>query len=160
MENLSLILWREREVLESLHYCLEQEQLVLTNGRTRWLARAARAVEDVLTELRETELMRAVAADAAAAERGLPPNPSLEQLAEASDEPWRSILLDHREALLASTREVAELAALNRELLAAGHAATRAALAAWGEPVAGAPPYDRGHGGAPGPRRLLVEPGT
>ncbi len=48
MEDLSLILWRERELLETLLYKLEQEQLVLASGRTRWLARAAREVETVL----------------------------------------------------------------------------------------------------------------
>src|SRR5690606_23485872 len=75
VENLSLVLWRERELLETLQCCLEQEQLVLTNDRTRWLARVAREVEEVLTELRETELLRSVAADAVARSHGLPSNP-------------------------------------------------------------------------------------
>ena len=42
MEDLSLILWRERELLETMLYKLEVEQLVLSSGRTRWLAHATR----------------------------------------------------------------------------------------------------------------------
>lgn len=160
MENLSLILWRERELLESLLYCLEQEQLVLTSGRTRWLARAAREVEGVLSELRETELLRSVTADALAAELGLAPHPGLGELAEVSGEPWRTILLDHREALLVATRDIAERAALNRELLSAGHAAAREALAAL-EPVTGrVTDASRHRGGTGGPRKLLLEQTT
>ena len=41
MEDLSSVLWRERELLETLLFKLEIEQLVLASGRTRWLAPAA-----------------------------------------------------------------------------------------------------------------------
>ena len=60
MEKLSQILWRERELLETLLFKLEEEQMVLAGGRTRWLARAAREVENVLDTIRETEILRAV----------------------------------------------------------------------------------------------------
>lgn len=133
VENLSLILWRERELLETLLFKLEQEQLVLASGRTRWLPRAAREVEAVLDTLRETELLRAVAADDAARSLGMTANPSLRALAEASAEPWRTILLDHREAFVGFTREVLELATANRELLTAGYQAAREALLSLGD---------------------------
>ena len=125
MEDLSLILWRERELLDTLLYKLEIEQLVLASGKNRWLAAAAREVEAVLEVIRETELLRAVAADEAAARIGLSSNPSLRSLAEAVDEPWQSILLDHREAFLGYTRQIAEIAETNRELLTAGQQADR-----------------------------------
>ena len=125
MEDLSLILWRERELLDTLLYKLEIEQLVLASGRSRWLATAAREVESVLESIRETELLRAVAADEAARRIGLSSNPSLRSLAEAVDEPWQSILLDHREAFLDYTRQITDIAAANRELLTAGQVAAR-----------------------------------
>lgn len=121
MENLSLILWRERELLETLLFKLEQEQLVLASRRTRWLMRAAREVESVLETLRETEVLRSLAADEAAASVGMDSNPSLRALAAAAPEPWRSILLDHRDAFVAANREVREVADTNRELITAGH---------------------------------------
>ena len=37
MEKLSQILWRERELLDTLLFKLEEEQMVLASGRTRWL---------------------------------------------------------------------------------------------------------------------------
>ena len=125
MEDLSLILWRERELLDTLLYKLEIEQLVLASGKSRWLPSAAREVEMILDSIRETELLRAVAADEAATTIGLASNPSLRALAEAVDEPWRSILLDHREAFIGYTRDIAEIAATNRELLTAGQQAAR-----------------------------------
>ena len=85
MEKLSLVLWRERELLETLHFKLEVEQLVLASGRTRWLMHAARDVDAVLATIRETEVLRAVAADEAAAAIGMTSNPSLSALADAAD---------------------------------------------------------------------------
>lgn len=130
MENLSLILWRERELLDTLLYRLELEQLVLASGRARWLMRAAREVEDVLETLRETEVLRAVAADEAAARLGLESNPSLRALAESVEDPWRTILVDHRDAFAALTREITELADTNRELVTAGYRSARETLLA------------------------------
>jgi len=125
MDDLSLIVWRERELLDTLLYKLEIEQLVLASGKSRWLPTAAREVELVLDSIRETELLRAVAADEAAAAIGLATNPSLRTLAEAVGEPWHSILLDHREAFLGYTKDIADIAATNRELLTAGQQAAR-----------------------------------
>jgi FlgN protein len=125
MEDLSLILWRERELLETLLYKLEMEKLVLASGSSRWLATSAREVEGILASIRETELLRAVVADEAAASIGMAANPSLRALAEAVDEPWRSILLDHRAAFVQYSREIMEIAASNRELLTTGQQAAR-----------------------------------
>ena len=100
MERLSLVLWRERELLDMLQFKLEVEQLVLASGRSRWLMRAAREVEAVLETIRETEVLRAVAADEAAASIGMTSNPSLSALAEAAGEPWSTILTEHRDAFI------------------------------------------------------------
>ncbi|MFL6062414.1 MAG: flagellar protein FlgN [Marmoricola sp.] len=128
MEKLSQILWRERELLDTLLFKLEQEQMVLASGRTRWLMRAAREVENVLTTLRETEVLRAVAADEVAASIGLEHNPSLRVLSEAVDEPWRSILADHHEAFVTLMREIGALAEHNRDLITAGYRSARETL--------------------------------
>jgi hypothetical protein len=120
VEKLSLILWRERELLELLAYKLELERLVLGSGHTKWLNQANREVEDVLVTLRETEVLRAMAADEAAHAVGLEANPSLSALAEAAAEPWRTILLDHRDAFVVMTREIAELSEDAKGLITAG----------------------------------------
>ncbi len=73
-EDLSTLLWKERELLELLLFKIEEEQLVLASGRTRWLAHATREVEVVLAEIREQELHRAVTVDALAAAIGCGPS--------------------------------------------------------------------------------------
>ena len=128
MEDLSSVLWRERELLETLLYKLEVEQLVLASGRTHWLATAAREVEMVLDRIREIEVLRAVELDTLAFELGLEPNPSLHQIADASDEPWRTIWLDHREAFTTVATEISTMSETNRELLTAGYHAAQATL--------------------------------
>ena len=128
MEDLSSVLWRERELLETLLFKLEVEQLVLATGRTRWLPSAAREIEEVLDAIREVELLRAVEADAVAAELGLDPNPALSQIAEASEEPWRTIWLDHRESFTSVAAEITAMAENNRELLTSGYQAAKATL--------------------------------
>jgi hypothetical protein len=133
MEDLSSVLWREREQLETLLFKLEVEQLVLATGRTRWLPSAAREIEEILDAVREIELLRAIAADAVAADLGLEPNPSLSDIAEASPEPWRTIWLDHRESFTSVVAEVTAMAQNNRELLTSGYRAARATLLSMSE---------------------------
>jgi hypothetical protein len=81
VEELALVLWRERELLELLH---------------------------------ETELMRAVVAGEVAEGLGLAVDASLAEIVDHAPEPWRTILEDHRAALLASgtsTRSLADFLA-------------------------------------------------
>ncbi|PZS25836.1 MAG: flagellar biosynthesis protein FlgN [Pseudonocardiales bacterium] len=135
LDEVSSILWREREMLELLVFKLEEEQLVLAAGRTRWLARATHEVEMVLGEIRKTELLRAVAVDAVAAELSLRPNPSLTVLADAAPEPWHSLLIGHRRAFLELTAEVSQLAEGNHSFLTRGQRATTETLLALGDGV-------------------------
>jgi len=133
VEKLSQILWRERELLDSLLFHLEVERLVLMAGRTRWLVRTADDVERVLQSLRETELLRSIASDEAAALLGLGHSTSLRSLAESLHEPWQSIMTDHRDAFLLVSREIAALAESNRELLTLGLRSARETLMGLGE---------------------------
>jgi flagellar biosynthesis/type III secretory pathway chaperone len=128
MEDLSSVLWHERELLETLAYKLEVEQLVLASGRTHWLAAAAREVEHVLERIREVEVLRAVEVEGVAEELDLEPNASLQQIADASDDPWKSIWLDHREAFATVTAQIRQLSESNRDLLTAGYQAAQATL--------------------------------
>lgn len=140
MEKLSLILWQERELLEKLLYRLEVEQLVMATGQTRWLAHATRDVESVLEEIRGTEVLRAVAADEAAEQVGLAPNPRLSDLVERAPEPWRHMLAEHRDAFATLTTDITRLAEANKSLISAGVLAVRdALLGLGGEPRTYAP---------------------
>jgi len=49
---------------------------------------------------------------------------------EGSDEPWRTILAEHRSALVGVAQALAERVDASRDLIAAGHRAARATLLA------------------------------
>lgn len=131
--EVSNILWRERQLLELLVFKLEEEQLVLAAGRTRWLPHATREVEAVLGEIKRRELDRAVHVDAYARSIGLPVGATLRELAERAPAPWDRIFSDHRRALLEMAQEIDGVARSNRDLLSRGQQATREALASFGE---------------------------
>jgi hypothetical protein len=129
LQEVSGVLWTERNLLEELAFKLDVQHLVLSSGRTRWLARATKELEAVLDQLRSAELVRAIKIDVLAETLGLAPSPSLAALVAVLPEPWAEIFAQHREAFVASTGEVNVQAEVNRTLLADGRHATRAALA-------------------------------
>jgi hypothetical protein len=135
LSELSDVLWTERRLLELLLFKLEEEQLVLTSGRTRWLAHATREVETVLDQIRDAELGRSVEADAVALELGLEPGSTLQALAAHAPAPWDDLLQAHRDAFVQLTTEIAQLADGNRELLAMSHRATQETLLSLQETV-------------------------
>jgi hypothetical protein len=128
LTRLSNVLWREREMLEVLLFKLEEEQLLLAAGKSRWIPRATHEVEVVLEAISKAELLRATEVDAAAREMGLPPDASLRELAERAGDPWGDILREHREKFLEVTAAISELAEHNRELVTSGQRAAAAAL--------------------------------
>jgi len=129
LNSLSEALWRERRLLELLLFKLEEEQLLLSGGRTRWLSQATREVESVLDEIRSAELARAVEVEEVALALGVPTSSSLSVLADAAPAPWDELLRAHRDAFTSLTAEIGRLADDNRELLAMSHRATQETLA-------------------------------
>src|SRR5580765_4260303 len=92
LSDVSNILWRERQLLELLQFKLEEEQLVLLNGKNRWVAHATREVEMIIEQLREVELQRAMAVNSASRELGLDGEPTLRELAAVAPAPWNNLL--------------------------------------------------------------------
>lgn len=128
LAEVSGVLWTERELLELLLFKLEEEQLVLASGRSRWLAHSTREVEMIIEQIRSAELSRAVAVDELAAELGLIPGPSLTALADAAAPPWDTMLRDHRHAFLSLTDEIGAVSRANRELLGVAARSSREVL--------------------------------
>jgi len=128
LHEVSAILWRERNLLELLLFKLEEEQLVLAAGRSRWLAHATREVEAVLDRIKDAELARSMEVDAAAPGLLLRPGASLRELAEAAPAPWGPMFEEHRQAFLELTEEIVAVANANKELLARGAQAVRDTL--------------------------------
>jgi FlgN protein len=132
LPDLAAVLWRQRELLELLAYRLECEQLMLAAGRNRWLPAATAEVETLLDELTVIDMQRAAVSDAAARDLGLPSGATLEEVAGTAQPPWTEVLIEHRNALLAITGELAGLAEASRAMTAAGLAAVETTLASLG----------------------------
>ena len=131
LTDLSSVLWRSRELLELLLFKLEEEQLLLAAGRSRWLAHATREVEVVLEQIREIEVARGAYSQAVAIDLGLPPEASLAEMADAAPAPWSDLLHEHRKAFLTRTSEISAMAGANRDLLTAGQRAARETMLAF-----------------------------
>ena len=128
--ELSALLWRERELLELLTFKLEEEQLLLTAGKTRWLQHATREVEQVLERLREAGLGRTVEIAAVAREWGSPEGATLRELiAHAPEGPWGEIFNGHLQAMTELTGRIKELRDVNEKFLRAAARSTQETLA-------------------------------
>jgi hypothetical protein len=118
MVSLARVLMHERDLLETLLFRLEEAALVVAADHDRWWGRAARDLDDAVLTVRRTELLRAIAALEASLELGAEPGATLRALAAAADQPARSVLLDHREAIRALSAEI--VAAAQRLQVAGG----------------------------------------
>ncbi|MDH6237288.1 flagellar protein FlgN [Cryobacterium sp. CG_9.6] len=154
--ELSALLWRERELLELLVFKLEEEQLLLQGGKNRWLQHATREVEQVLTLVREAGLGRSVEVAALAAEWGTSQDATLRELAaNAPSGPWGDILSAHLKAMADLTTQIKTLRDVNEQFI-------RAASRSMQETMAGLAPavntYDsRGATGASAPDARLFD---
>ncbi|MDQ4504518.1 flagellar protein FlgN [Sinomonas sp. ASV322] len=136
IQDLSAQLWHERELLDLLTFKLEEEQLLLTAGKTRWLSHATREVEQVLERLGAAGLARAVTAAVVAREWGLPEAATLRELAAgAPDGPWGDILAAHLTAITEQTTAIRQLRDANAQFLRAASRSAQETLAD-GQPAA------------------------
>lgn len=131
VQDLSARLWHERELLDLLTFKLEEEQLLLTAGRTRWISHATREVEQVLERLKVAGLERAAAAAAVAQEWSLPADATLRDLAGgAPDGAWADILTAHLTAMTEQSATIRQLRDANAQFLRAAARSTQETLAA------------------------------
>ena len=128
LDALSRQLWKQRETLEVMLFKLEEERLITATGSSRWLPRATRALEAVIEQAQGLELERSMESEAAAVELGLPPDAPLKDIATAAEEPWATLLEQHRDALIQLTSEIADISAANQQVLASLQRATQETL--------------------------------
>jgi len=116
--ELSALLWRERELLELLLFKLEEEQLLLTAGRSRWIQHATREVEQVMERLRAAGLARAVEVSSVGTQWGTPEDSSLRDLvANAPAGPWSDIFTSHLRAMTEITADIRRVRDSNEQFL-------------------------------------------
>nr|WP_306422612.1 flagellar protein FlgN [Paenarthrobacter aurescens] len=127
---MSALLWRERELLDLLTFKLEEEQLLLTAGKSRWLPHGTREVEQVLDRVSKAGLARTVEIAAVAEQWGISPDCSLAELAAAApDSAWAEVLTSHVTAMRQQTSAIKELRDANEQFLRAAVRSTQETLA-------------------------------
>jgi hypothetical protein len=132
--ELSMQLWRERELLEMLLFKLEEQELLLLAGRSRWMQFATREIEQVLERLREAGIARVVEAEVVAGEWGATEGAGIRDLiAKAPNDSWREVLSDHLRVMTQLTGEIANMRDSNSQQLRAVLRATQETLASLGD---------------------------
>lgn len=153
--EVSGLLWQERESLELLLFKLTEERLIVAAGETRWLGAANREVEATVDQLRGVELIRSAEVDSLARQLGREEGITLSDLAVVADEPWASILTEHRDAMLKLVVQIEHAAQENRALLGAGARSARETLLSMTESV---DTYDaRGNTSSAGIRPVIMD---
>lgn len=127
--ELSALLWSERNLLDLVIFKLTEEQLLLTGGHTRWLPHATAEVKASMNHLRLAGLAVAVEVAAVAKEWGLEGEPTLSELAAAAPSAWADILRSHRTAQSAQVAQIQTLRDSNENFLRAASRSTQETLA-------------------------------
>lgn len=118
VNELSAVLWRERELLEMLLFKLEEEQLLLAAGKSRWVGHASREIEQVMVRLRDTALSRSVEVADVAIEWECAEDATLREIiAAAPAGPWQDIFAAHLTAMTELTAQIRELRDVNEQFL-------------------------------------------
>jgi hypothetical protein len=125
---LSSVLWRERELLETLLFRLVAQQHLLGAGAVRWLSRLDAEVERAARAVQDHEIVRATEVEFLTSRLNLSSDASLRTLAQGAQEPWSSLLTEHLTELRSLMREIEATSTENKRLLRAGEHATREAL--------------------------------
>lgn len=132
--ELSMQLWRERELLEMLLFKLEVQQLLLAAGKTQWIQHATREIEQVLDLVRTAGIARVVEASALADEWDAPEGATIRQLIDAAPAgAWREVFEEHLRALTTLTGELAQVRDANEQQLRTVMRATQETIAGLGD---------------------------
>lgn len=131
--ELSALLWKERELLDLLHFKLEEQHLLLIAGKSQWIQLATREIENVLGKVKDASLNRAIEAAKQALAWGLDADaPLSEIIVSAPEGPWKEILAAHLAALREVSTEIGQLRDSNEQFLRAAHRSTQETLATLG----------------------------
>ncbi|ALD63655.1 flagellar protein FlgN [Glutamicibacter soli] len=134
VNELSTLLFKERECLELLHFKLEEQNLLLIAGKTQWLSAATREIEHVLERMHHTSLERTLVAREVAESWGGDPDSSLSELAAlAPVGPWGEILTSHLTAIHEYTNVIAATRDANEQFLRAAQRSAQETLANLGD---------------------------
>lgn len=133
--DLSMHLLRQREVLELMLFKLDELEMLLSTGRTRWVQHATVEVDRVAKALTAGTIERDTLFVEVAAGWGAPEATTLRELVEvAPTDAWREVMGSHHDALSALAAEIAEKKSSVNQHLRTALRVTQETIAGLGEP--------------------------
>lgn len=134
--DLSMHLLRQRELLELMLFKLEELELLVTTGRTRWVPQATTEVERVAKALGSAAILRDTIFVDVATEWGAPEATTLRELVEvAPTEAWREVMGSHHAVMTGLADEIAQKRDIVNQHLRAALRVTQETIAGFGEPT-------------------------
>lgn len=130
MERLAWCAEDQLVALRMVSFKCETQHAILASCRQRWLEDTTQELAQSIEAVKATERSFLAALASAAEAVGLSATATLGEVAAHVPEPWSYVLSQLRTELMETARRVEELSSDTRRLLAAGHAATTATLAA------------------------------
>jgi hypothetical protein len=128
-QDLSTLLWCERDLLTMLTFKLHEEQLLLTAGESQWIPYATREVQQVMERLNPAILAVTVESAKVAIQYGLPEDSGLRAIADAAPDPWGDLFKSHLDAMSRQTQTIGRLRDANAQFLRAAARSTQETLA-------------------------------
>lgn len=133
--DLSMQLLRQRELLELMLFKLEELEMLLTTGRTRWVAQATTEVERVAKALTAGTILRDSLFVEVAVEFGVPEAVTLRELVDAAPtEAWREVFGSHHAEMIGLADEIAQKKAAVNQHLRTALRVTQETIAGLGDP--------------------------
>lgn len=134
--DLSMQLLRQRELLELMLFKLEELEMLVTTGRTRWVQHATSEVERVAKALASGAILRDTMFVDVATQWGAPEATTLRELVEiAPTEAWREVMGSHHAVMTGLAGEIAQKRNAVNQHLRTALRVTQETIAGLGEPT-------------------------
>ena len=154
--ELNQLLWRQRNVLSDFLYRLEVQQLLLVDGRDRWMDRCVEDLERAIERIGRYEEMQQNLLDELAPFLAIGRGSDLSDVVAAAPSPWDDMFDEHRAAFLVLINEIESASRDNHGLVRRALGEVAELLEMLGQPGAGSAAVE-GYGPAAG--RGLRRPG-
>lgn len=154
--ELNQLLWRQRNVLSDFLYRLEVQQLLLVDGRDRWMDRCVEDLERAIERIGRYEEMQQNLLDELAPFLAIGRGSDLSDVVAAAPSPWDDMFDEHRAAFLVLINEIESASRDNHGLVRRALGEVAELLDMLGQPGSGSVAVE-GYGPAAG--RGLRRPG-
>lgn len=104
--ELNQLLWREREVLEDVLYRLQVQQLLLVDGRDRWMDRSVEDLERALGRVERYQRMHRELLDDISDHLPVNADSTLSEIVAVTPSPWDDIFEEQQAAVLIIISEI------------------------------------------------------